>query len=305
MHRGVYGFANRISGCKIMIIIGSRALLVLILGVALSSSPLFHKYMRPCEIYTRTRLGDIAIFNPHPPHAYVENTRLSMAIERALFSSMEPEGIAILYAPPHTGKTTAITHTLHQFYVNGKVNVLELRAGSFSEWIRRRGGDKHLTFSHWLQHDMGCHWEYSSIDVSSIFPYKTMSPRSVMFIDQFEAVTAEADIRNIRKMMHKVAYDVANRKNYVVLVATSHFEAYQDMLTWNGGRKFHAVINGGFIWTPAELHDVIDTYRRRGLLSASPLSPASEQALHTAIQNMTTISELRRYLHHHRLLQFS
>ena len=259
---------------------------------------------QPCEVYTRTQLGDIVVYEPNPPQAYVENTRLNNAIEKVMTLEDEPEGVEVLYAPPHSGKTTAITHVLHKLHTMGKVNVLQLRAGTFSEFIVNRGGDRHLSLAPWLQQSMGCTKPFSSIDVSDIFSYDRSQPRSVLFIDQFESITTEAELTNIKNMMHKVAVDVANRKNYITLVATSDLDVFQEMLTWNGGKKFQAVVEGGFIWTQEELQHVVDTYQRKGFISPATATPASMAALQEAMKNMTTIRSLRNYLREFKLIEF-
>ena len=141
---------------------------------------------------------------------------------------------------------------------------------------------------------------FSSFDVGNIFPqkeYGSTQPLSVILIDQFEAVTYSVpNIKKVQWMMHNVAVDIPILKNYAVLATTSNLETYKEMLTWNGGKKFSAVVEGGFIWTQEELQTVVDTYQRKGFISPATALPASMAALHDAMKNMTTINELRLYL---------
>ena len=106
-------------------------------------------------------------------------------------------------------------------------------------------------------------------------------------------------------MMHNVAVDIPILKNYAVLATTSNLETYLEMLTWNGGQKFTAVVEGGFIWTQEELQHVVDTYQRKGFISPATATQASMKALQEAMKNMTTISELRLYLRDHKLVKFT
>ena len=62
----------------------------------------------------------------------------------------------VLYAPPHVGKSTAVTHVLHNLHQQGKVNVPELEVSLFNKLILKHGGDKCLDLDDWLQQAMGC-----------------------------------------------------------------------------------------------------------------------------------------------------
>lgn len=237
-----------------------------------------------------------------PPQAYVENPRLNTAIKRALLPNREPEGVVILHAPPHAGKTTAVTRVLHELFVSGKINVLSLGAGQvFSDFIKMHG-DKHLNLLRWLEHSLGYGKKFTSHDLADIFPYDRNQPLSVLLIDQFETVFTEAGIAEIRSMMRNLAIDVANHKNYVAFVLIADMDLYKEMLTWNGGKKFQSVIREGFLWTPDELQAVVDTYQQRGFISPTATAD-SMNALRSSLRNMTTISSLRDYVDDHNLVK--
>lgn len=271
-------------------------------GIISNPLHLFAQHFLPCEIYTRSKLGDIAVYETIPPQAYVENDRLNDAIEKAVLQR-EPQGITILYSPPHSGKTSAITRVLHKLHVLGKVNVLQLQTGFvFGDFLKIHGV-KHLNFLRWVEQAMGCTKSFSSHQIADIFSYDRTPPRSVLFIDQFETVTTEAKLLSIKNMMHKVAIDVSNHKNYITLVATSDLYVYKEMLTWNSGEKFQEVVEGGFLWTQDELQMVVDAYQRKGFFSPTT-TPASMSALQEVMKNMTSISKLLRYLENNRLVDF-
>ena len=111
--------------------------------------------------------------------------------------------------------------------------------------------------------------------LGNLFPRK---PLSVILIDQFEVVTNKVpEIKNVQNMMHDVAVDIGVRKNYAVLITTSNLEAYLEILKWNGGKKFAAVVEGGFTWTQEELQMVVDTYQRKGFIISLPSQPHHPQ----------------------------
>jgi hypothetical protein len=260
---------------------------------------------QPCEVYTRTQLGDIAVHKTFPIQAYVENARLKNAIEEAMLD--EPR-VWVLYAPTHAGKSTAVTHVLHHLHQQGKVSVLKLHGGWFADYFDSLDEGKQLISLHWLQHAMKCVKPFSSFAVGDIFPEKhePTQPLSVILIDQFEAITNRvSNIKKVQWMMHDVAVDIPVLMNYAVLATTSNLETYLEMLTWNGGKKFTAVVEGGFIWTQEELQSVVDTYQRKGFISPATASPASMAVLHDVMKNMTTINELRLYLSDHKLVKFT
>ena len=267
-------------------------------------SPVPPQLSQPCEVYTRTQLGDIVVHNTFPTHKGLNN-----AIEDAL---MDEPRVWVLCAPPHAGKSTAVSHVLHNLHQQGKVNVLELEGSSFNKFILKRGGDKYLGLDDWLQHAMGCAKPFSigrNSILAHVFPEQDEGfthPLSVVLIDQFEAITNTVpDIKEVQSMMHNVAVDIPILKNYAVLATTSNLETYLEMLTWNGGQKFTAVVEGGFIWTQEELQHVVDTYQRKGFISPATATQASMKALQEAMKNMTTITHLRLYMESHFLVDFN
>ena len=272
----------------------------------------------PCEVYTRTQLGDVYGYDSLSSQVeYVDNTRFTNAIEKAVLDAVPR--VWLLYAPFSAGKSTVATHVLRSLRRQGKVNVLQLNGICFAKYLSHRDSveaRKNLVLLDWLQHAMGCAKPFSSSDIGDIFPEKhePNQPFPVLFIDQFECLTNEEspDVSRLKTMMHKVATDVAARKNFAALVITSDLEAYKDMLTWDAGEPtgkiFTEVVEGGFFWTQEEMLNVANTWQRKGLFSLTTATPAAvAAAMQEEMRKMTSIIELRDYLHDHEnvLVDFS
>ena len=220
---------------------------------------------------------------------------------------MDEPRVWVLCAPPHAGKSTAVSHVIHNLHQQGKVNVLELEGITFYNFVKVYE-KKYLGLPEWLQHKMGCAKPFS-IGRSSILAHVFLEQDKGFthsLIDRFETITTTVpDIKEVQSMIHNFAVDIPILKNYAVLATTSNLETYLEMLTRNGGQKFTAVVEGGFIWTQEELQHVVDTYQRKGFISPATATPASMKALHDAMKNTTTINELRLYLRYHKSVKFT
>eukprot|EP00047_Mylnosiga_fluctuans_P004982 m.237677 g.237677 ORF g.237677 m.237677 type:complete len:318 (-) comp13180_c0_seq1:79-1032(-) len=221
-----------------------------------------------------------------PREAYVTNQRISSALNYRL--SKEETGVFVFYAPSGY-ESTISTHLLHDLLERGVIEgVIPLNGYDFERFNPE-------TVLHWVSSAAQCP-QANLVGLSGLFG--SQEHKTVIVIDQFEALFLATTVHNIQKLIHNVAMESVKSQHFVVLLLTQTEESCRMTLSWNGGQKIRPIFRGTddpcrpSAWTRDELMLVVQ--RHLDDLKSFSVSDGDRSRLEILIQNsnITQVGEV-------------
>ena len=237
-------------------------------------------------------------FSTHPTiprEAYVTNQRISSALQYRL--GHKETGVFVFYVPSGYGKTTIASHVLHDL----------LQQGHIEGVVRLNGYDYNSRFEpksllDWVFTSVQCP-QANIVGLSGLFA--SQERKTVILIDQFEALFKKVATEKIESMIHDVAMESVQSQQFVVLLLTQTEESCRMSLSWNGGQKIRPIFRGvedpchPSPWTRDELMVVVQRHLED--LKSYIVSDADRSRLENLIQNgnITQVGDVYNFLVDH------
>lgn len=203
---------------------------------------------------------------------FVENMQLKGALRNAMLNPLC--ALHCLYAPPGFGKSRAITTTATELVNRGHLSGAVVLCADNN--VRERN------LNNWLKLRLGL--QSSTLSLPELLPANDGPDHRpfLIVLDQFDQAVANPYLTGF---IESLATDSVRAKNFVVLVAVSNVDLYNQILRMNGGQKIQSVYgnisdlprwDAGMLW---RLY-----YEKRSVWRLDHLEPVLDQLIAIAAQ---------------------
>lgn len=159
----------------------------------------------------------------------------------------------------------------------------------------------------WVSSSVQCP-QANIVGLSGLFA--SQERKTVILIDQFEALFRMTTADKVQTMIHNVAMESVQSQKFVVLLLTQTEESCRMSLSWNGGQKIRPIFRGiedpchPSPWTRDELMVVVQRHLED--LKSYVVSDADRSRLEKLIQNgnITQVGEVYNFLVDHCLADY-
>lgn len=168
------------------------------------------------------------LYTPVEPPRFVPNEKLCNALRKAILD--HTGGVRVLYAPPKTGKTSAIRHTILEFQQSKQRGAVII-----DDWVP--GYNEEKGFLLMLKQRLGASQANQWTSINDIF--KPLQKKTILVLDQFDQVYNNTP--KLESLIVGLAEQSVLSKKFVVILSVREQIIYETILSWNEGQKITSV----------------------------------------------------------------